>query len=57
MSGVAAAKRNVNVERAPFGTMSIRVLFERLKYEEIRSLMTSVSIVSRSESVPDARRT
>lgn len=35
--------------------MSVR--FERLKYEEMRSLMTSVSIVSRSERVPEARRT
>jgi hypothetical protein len=35
--------------------MSVR--FERLKYEVMRSLMTSVSIVSLSDKVPDALKT
>jgi hypothetical protein len=37
--------------------MSMRVRFDSEKYELMRSLITSVSMVSRSERVPEARRT
>lgn len=41
----------------PLGTISIIVRFTMLKYELIKSFMTSVSIDSRSDRVPDALST